>query len=83
MVSSLCNQLLVQFSLNVSQTSQIYCAHIENVFVGFDGARIYSTELQPFRHSHLGSVFALYGLINNSYNFFEGFFSYFVNMLRA
>ena len=35
MVSSLCNQLLLQVSMNVSQTLQTYCGHIEAVYVGF------------------------------------------------
>ena len=35
MVWSLCNQLLIQFSINVSQTLQTYCGHIENVYVEF------------------------------------------------
>ena len=31
-VWSLCNQLLLQFSIDVSQTWQTYCAYIEYVF---------------------------------------------------
>ena len=34
-VSSLGNRLLLQFSMNVSHTLQIYCGHIEDVHVGF------------------------------------------------
>ena len=34
-VSSLCNQLLLYFSMNVSQTLQRYFVHIEIVHVGF------------------------------------------------
>ena len=34
-VWSLCNQLLLQFSIYVSQTLQTNCGHIEDVYVGF------------------------------------------------
>ena len=34
-VWNLCNQNLLQFSVNVSQSLRIYCGHIENVHVGF------------------------------------------------
>ena len=33
-VSSLCNQLLLQFSMSVSQTLQICCGHIRNSHAG-------------------------------------------------
>ena len=39
-VWSLCNQLLLQFSMDASQTLQTYCAHITDVHVGFDGDRL-------------------------------------------
>ena len=34
-ILSLCYQLLAQFSLDVSQTLQTYCEHVENVYVDF------------------------------------------------
>ena len=35
----MCNQLLLQFSMNVSQTLQMYCGRIEEVHMGSDGAK--------------------------------------------
>ena len=34
-VWSLCDQIITQFSMDVSQTLQTYCGHITNVHVGF------------------------------------------------
>ena len=38
-VRSLCNLLLSQLSMEVSQNLQTYVGHIEDVHVGFDGDR--------------------------------------------
>ena len=39
-VKSLCNQILLQFSMDLFETLHTCCGHYENVRVGFDGARI-------------------------------------------
>ena len=54
---SLCNQLLPQFSVNVSQTLQASCGHIEDVHVGIDGAGINFDQIKAFLN--FGSFFAL------------------------
>ena len=54
-VSSLCNQLLLQFSMNVSQTSCTYCGHFENM----RELDLILTKLRPFKRSHFNSFFAL------------------------
>ena len=47
-VWSLCIQLLLQFSMDHFETILTYCGHIEDVHVGFDGARITFDSITAF-----------------------------------
>ena len=48
-VWSLCNQLLLQFSMDHFETLPTYCGHIEDAHVAFDGARINFDRITAFR----------------------------------
>ena len=57
----LCNQLLLQYSTDVSQTWQTYCGYIEDVHVVFMELESILTELCLLNLVILGSCFALQG----------------------
>ena len=75
--TELCNQLLLQFSLDLSETLHTCYGHYKDCVWVFDGARIILKELQPFELSHFrhflhSRVWSL--CIINSYSFHWIFF---------
>ena len=62
----MCNQLLLQFSMDHFETLHTCCGHIEDVHVAFlMELELIFTELQPFELSHLSVQFDIFKLAKN------------------